>query len=142
MRDWQNIGKAAIFSDKTKNGLLFQFLKEYKQQFGGSISPGCRKCLEKYYNNYLNSFKMSTEQSHGYKLKLKYNGISLNSRSRPLRNGEMTEKQAIELLEKHPHGAKLFDSIPKAPVKIEVKPEPIKQEVKQSYKQNKKSRKK
>lgn len=113
MQDWLNIGKGTIFRDKTKNGLLFEFLKEYKEEFGGSINPNCSKCLEKYYNNYLNSLKMS-DLTHGFLLHKKYNGISLNVRTRPLRNGEMTEKQAIELLEKHPHGALLFEEIPKS----------------------------
>ena len=111
MQDWLNIGKGTIFRDKTKNGLLFEFLKEYKEEFGGSINPNCSKCLEKYYINYLNSLKMS-DITHGFILQKKYNGISLNVRTRPLRNGEMTEAQAIELLEKHPHGAKLFEEIP------------------------------
>ena len=48
-----------------------------------------------------------------YVLFAKYNGIQLGHAGDPMRNGEMTESQAKELLEKHPHGAKLFSKIPK-----------------------------
>lgn len=54
----------------------------------------------------------------------KYEGIQLHFGS-PVHvtNATMTEEQAIYLLEKHPHGAKLFDVLPKLPKKEVVKKE-------------------
>lgn len=45
-------------------------------------------------------------------LKAKYNGIQLGTNGQPIRNGEMNNKIARELLLKHPAGALLFDKMP------------------------------
>lgn len=55
---------------------------------------------------------MGTKEEHGYILKAKYNGIKSKVTGRPYRNDDLTVKQAIELIEKHPHGANLFEKIP------------------------------
>lgn len=65
---------------------------------------------------------MKTENKSKYTLKAKYNGIQLGVNGQPIRNGEMTDKQAFELLKKHPRGAELFDVIP-------VKTKAVKKEV-------------
>ena len=113
MRDWTKYDKGAIFRDKSKGGLLSQFLKEYKEQFGGSITPSCNKCLNGYYYNYLNSLtKMEEENKCNYELRLKYNGIKCKKTGRPVRNADMTDKQAKLLIKYHPAGGKLFSKIP------------------------------
>ena len=61
-----------------------------------------------------------------YVLHAKYNGIQLGRNGQPIRNGEMTNKIAKELLEKHPRGAALFSKMPE--IKEET-PEPKKVEV-------------
>jgi len=112
--NWLDIGKAAIFRDKSKGGYLFLFLKDYQEHFGGSLYPSCNKCLNKYWENYTKSLLIMEEKKHhGYVLKLKYNGISLRGYTDSFRNGDLTEEQAERLLREHPHGAELFDEIPK-----------------------------
>ena len=116
-------GYQAVFRDSSKNGLLFEFLTEYKATFGGGkLNPNCSSCRAEYWDNYLNLFTMATEKKSSYLLKAKYNGINLTPQGRPLRNGEMTDEQAKELLEKHPAGASLFDFIPETPIKEVKKP--------------------
>lgn len=110
---WLKYEKGVIFRDKSKGGLLSQFLKEYKKQFGGSINPSCRKCLNKYFTNYLNFINMKNEGKCDYVLKAKYNGIQLGVNGRPVRNGEMNNKTGKELMENHPHGVDLFEKYPK-----------------------------
>lgn len=132
MNNWLEYEKLVIFRDKSKGGLLSQFLKDYKAEFGGSINPSCMKCLNTYYTNFLKKYTMSDKAEHGYILKAKYNGIKSKTTGRPCRNDDLTEAQAIDLIEKHPHGAELFDAIPDAYYKSievvseEVKPEPKK----------------
>ena len=113
-----------VFRDKSKGGLLFEFLTEYKKEFNtGSLNPSCKICRKEYWTNYQNLFKMSDEIKSEYILKAKYNGIQLGVNGQPIRNGEMTDKIAKELIKKHPHGKNLFSFIPepkvikKAPVK-------------------------
>ena len=106
-----DIGRQAVFRDTTKGGLLYQFIRDYKSYFNSGFNLSCQKCKDNYWNNYKNLFKMASKE-HGYVLKKKYNGIQLGINGNPLRNGEMTEKQAIELLSKHPKGKELFISIP------------------------------
>lgn len=114
LHKWLKYDKATIFRDKSKGGLLSQFLKDYKAEFGGSINPSCMKCLNTYYFNFYNLYTMEKKETHGFVLKLKYNGIKSKITGRPYRNADLTEKQAIELIEKHPHGAELFEKIPKS----------------------------
>ena len=134
MRNWSNYNKEAIFKDKTRGGLLSQFLKEYQEQFNVITTPGCRKCLDRYFNNYLKLTAMAPETNKcDYELHKKYNGIQLGTNGQPIRNGEMTNEIAKELLEKHPHGAKLFSIIPaakpdKEPVKDETENEIVEKE--------------
>lgn len=105
-------GRSQVFRDKSKGGLFSSFLKEYRQKFGVSVTPSCNKCLTTYWNNYLNLFVMTQEIKCDYRLKAKYNGIQLGANGQPIRNGEMTNEIAKELLEKHPAGELLFDEIP------------------------------
>jgi hypothetical protein len=123
LKKWINFDKGTIFRDKTRGGLLVNFLKDYKQEFGGSIIAGCMKCLESYHYEFTKKYIMEqVEKTHDFELKQKYNGIQLGANGDPRRNGEMTEAQAIELLEKHPAGKDLFEVIPKSyyEVKVEV----------------------
>tara|TARA_R110002049_G_scaffold309180_1_gene518126 strand:- start:15808 stop:16203 length:396 start_codon:yes stop_codon:yes gene_type:complete len=102
-----------VFRDTTKDGLLFQFLTEYKKEFKtGSLNPSCKTCRSEMWNNYINLFKPKEMASSKYVLKAKYNGINLGATGQPLRNGEFTDKQALELLKKHPKGVDLFEVIP------------------------------
>lgn len=111
---WDKYNQGAIFRDKSRGGLLEKFLKDYKEHFGGSINPSCPKCLEKYYTNYINKYIMSkSEVKCDYVLKQKYNGIQLGFGGRPVRNGEMTNEVAKDLIENHPHGEMLFDVFPR-----------------------------
>jgi hypothetical protein len=124
LKKWINFDKGTIFRDKTRGGLLVNFLKDYKQEFGGSIIAGCMKCLESYHYEFTKKYIMEqVEKTHDFELKQKYNGIQLGANGDPRRNGEMTEAQAIELLKKHPAGKDLFEVIPKSyyEVKVEVK---------------------
>ncbi len=114
MIKWLKYDKGSIFRDKSKNGLLSQFLKDYKAKFGGSINPSCGKCLAKYYEDFINEYsnKMENTEKHGYVLKLKYNNIKSKTTGKPCRNADLTVEQAIDLIENHPHGKLLFDKIP------------------------------
>ena len=125
MISWLSVDKGAIFRDKSRNGLLSNFLKDYKNEFGGSINPGCRKCLNDYYNKFIKKYTMKndTPLKCDYELHKKYNGIQLGVNGRPIRNGEMTNEIAKELLEKHPRGVLLFSKYPVEEVKEEtIKP--------------------
>lgn len=123
---------AVIFRDKKRDGLLFQFLTQYKSEFGGVLNPSCSSCRLDYWTKYQNLFNMKAEVVSLYRLKAKYNGMQLGANGQPIRNGEMTDAIAEELLSKHPAGALLFDVMPepKAEVVKEIKK-------KESYKSKK-----
>lgn len=119
-------GKQAVFGDLSKDGLLFRFLSEYKLIFGKEkINLSCSKCKNDVWDSYTNLFKMKTKSN--YVLKAKYNGIQNGFSGQPLRNGEMTDEQALHLLKTHPKGKELFDKIPE---KEEVKKPKAKKSVK------------
>lgn len=109
---YRDKGKRAVFGDKSRNGLFSNFLKEYKEYFKCSVSPSCPNCLSLYWRNYLNLFEMKKETDCNFELKKKYNGIQIGHAGRPIRNGEMTDQVAIELMEKHPLGKDLFEKCP------------------------------
>ncbi len=145
MIKWLEIDKGSIFRDKKRDGLLVNFLRDYKAVFGGTINPSCMHCLESYYNNFIKKYTMSTKKDGcKFVLKLKYNGIKCAVTKRPCRNGDLTDKQAIQLIEKHPHGKLLFDEIPDSYYSdLEVVAEIVKEEKKEktAKKPTKKNRK-
>lgn len=146
MRDWTKYDKQSIFNDKKKGGLLVSFLTEYKEHFKlNTVNASCAKCFNSYYENYLNSLPMAKEIKEkvecDYVLHKKYNGIQLGTNGRPIRNGEMTNEVAEQLLKEHPHGAKLFEIMPEQLKKKETsenkeESEPSKLEIaRQEYKE-------
>lgn len=115
MKDWKKYDKQTIFADKKKGGLFVTFLKEYRDEFNVEVNADCPSCFNTYYSNYLKSLPMEEPKKVkcDYRLKLKYENISLKYGGKRIRNRDLTNELAIELLEKHPHGAMLFDVIPK-----------------------------
>ena len=102
-------GKAEVFKNRS---LLNQFLKEYKQYFGKKPEPSCSKCRTEYWNNYINLINdtMATKKCK-YRLKAKYNGVSMADKVQ-IFNSEMTDEKAKELLLWHPAHELLFDILP------------------------------
>lgn len=116
---YKEYGKQSVFRDKSKNGLFVNFLKDYAKHFKINPTAGCNKCLNKYWLNYLNLFVMENKVQCDYELRKKYNGIQIGVNGNPIRNGEMTNEIAKELLEKHPRGADLFSKMPEPKEKKE-----------------------
>ena len=125
MKGWEKYDKETIFADKKKGGLLVTFLVEYKELFKlKTINASCGSCFSGYYDNYLKTLPMAEEKKEkcDYLLHKKYENITLKFGGVRIRNRDLTNKLAIELLNKHPHGEKLFSKIPKKKVvKKEVK---------------------
>ena len=121
--EFLNHSYKTVFSDTSKGGLLFRFLTEYRNHFKtGKLNPACSTCRVEYWTNYINLFKIKKMEKSKYILKSKYNGINLGATGQPLRNGEFTDEQAKELLEKHPRGKELFEFIPVQEKKEVAKP--------------------
>jgi hypothetical protein len=125
MRKWLKYDKHTIFSDKTKGGLLVNFIKDYQAEFGEKINISCGACWSKSYNKfYLKYTEMQEKTKCDYVLLEKFNGIKCKKTGKPRRNADLTNEQAIELLKSHPHGEKLFAVLPKVK-EIEVVEETI-----------------
>jgi hypothetical protein len=114
MNNWGDYDKQTIWADKKRGGLLVSFLTDYREMFNQQVNASCKKCFENYYNNYLNSTgQMEIKKNEcDYELLAKYNGMQIGHGGRPIRNGEMTNKIAKELLEWHPLGEGLFKVTP------------------------------
>ena len=115
MRKWLKYDKMTILRDKSRDGLFVNFIRDYQKEFGEKVIVGCGKCLTKCYNKFYNKYTiMEVKKEHGYVLKLKYNAIKSKTNGSPCRNADLTEKQAIDLIENHPRGFDLFESIPQS----------------------------
>lgn len=117
MKDWLKIDKVSIFKGKDENGnrYLTQFLIDYKKIFQPKeINAGCERCLEEYYQKIINHLQMGkTENTSGFVLKAKYNGIPLEFGSPVLvTNANITKEYGEKLLKNHQRGKELFDKIP------------------------------
>lgn len=114
MRDiYLTHGKSKTYGDKSKGGLFACFLKEYREHFKRSVTPGCGKCLGQYWRDYTQIFtQMKQAVECKFRLKAKYNGIQIGTNGQPIRNGEMTDETAVNLLEWHPLHEDLFDICP------------------------------
>lgn len=123
--------KETIFRDKKKGGLLVSFAIAYREETGKKLSVNCGKCIATAYNEMTKKYSetMATKQVQcDWELHFKYNGIQLGANGQPVRNGEMTNKVAKELHDKHPHGAKLFCKIPE----VKAKKKPVTKKKKES----------
>ena len=104
------LGYTHVFRNKA---VLSSFLIEYKKYFHtGNLNPSCSSCRSDYWSKYTKLFEMKKTVKCDYELHSKYNGINLGVNGRPIRNGEMTNEIAKELLDKHPRGSLLFSKIP------------------------------
>jgi len=112
MRKWSEINKQSIVNNKL---LLLEFYKDFEKIFNSKINIGCKLCIIDAYNRLISKteIKMSkkTEVKCKYLLHKKYTG-SIIWKSTPLRRDEMTDELAIDLIENHPRGKKLFEIIP------------------------------
>lgn len=116
---WQDKGRNAVLVDNDQHGnrLLFSFVRDYQIIFGKQeMNIGCDSCFNSYYNKltkFLKEMKNSKSKKSSAILLKKYEGIQLFFGSKVhVYNKTMTEDQAEYLLEKHPHGAKLFHTLP------------------------------
>ena len=106
------IGKENVFS--TKGVFLIPFCKEYQKKFGVvKMNLSCSSCKNTYWNKYTKLFIMSNKVECDYELKSMYNGITSKPNGNPIRNGEMTNAIAKDLISKHPKGEALFSKLPK-----------------------------
>lgn len=116
MRDWTKIKADAVFNGKDENGVRYlpEFLQDYQTTFNAVPEGGCHKCLIRYYTQitkYLS--KMNTKTKSSFKLKQMFEGIQFGFGSnRIISNRNLTDEIAVELLDTHPHGKKLFEIVP------------------------------
>lgn len=119
MINWLDLNQITILegNDEHGNRFLTSFIRDYKNVFPGDlINISCGKCLKNHYNKFIKHLKImatSKNTKTKAKLKLKYQGIQLHFGSKYfITNATMTQEQAVYLVEKHPHGKKLFDVLP------------------------------
>lgn len=105
-----------VFTGKDEDGVRYlpEFLNDYQDSFLEVPEAGCRKCLVRYYEKLTSKInKMNTKNTSNFRLKAMFNGIQASHGSnRIISNNSLTDELAIELLDNHPHGEKLFDVIP------------------------------
>lgn len=87
------------------------FLKEYTKLFGATVNPGCGRCMADYLMKYKQKMKKS-ENTSGWKLLEKYNGIPLEFGSQIFVTHDNVHEYGAQLLKNHPKGKDLFESIP------------------------------
>jgi len=109
VRTWVNYKPFEIFDSKL---LTISFANDFFHLFGEKLNVGCRKCLEASYKRMINfNFKeMKKDNDCEYLLKSKYEGIFW--KGNPIRNGDLTDKVAKDLLKNHKAGKDLFEKIP------------------------------
>jgi hypothetical protein len=112
---WSKLSANTIFEGKNSDGVRYlnEFLKDYQDTIKPTepIYGSCLKCVQKYYYELLNYTKMAT--STKYKLKPKYEGITLFGTGLVITNATLTDELAEQLLAEHPAGATLFEEVAK-----------------------------
>ena len=119
--NWEQYKIEDIVGGVTPDGVRFLklFLIDYTSIFSEVVNPSCSKCLNTYLQKYKSKiFEM--ENNSQYRLKEKYNGISLNfGSSIMVNNSNLTNEYALELLERF-EAETIFDKFPKEQPKTTV----------------------
>lgn len=119
-KQWLDLDKNTIFTGKDENGNLYlnQFLRLYQEVFQpeAQLRPGCPSCLEDYYKKlikYLSTMsKVKSMKPKGWKLKQKYEGITLKFGSKIRVTNANVNEYGPELYRTHKRAEILFESIP------------------------------
>ena len=115
MVNWVNLGIEQIMNGTNSEGVryLTLFLKDYKAivQPTEPIVASCPKCIRKYFQELINHKTMEKTESK-YKLKAKYEGITLFGTGLIITNKNLTDELGARLMKKHPAGIKLFEVYP------------------------------
>lgn len=116
MLNWKKYQAKEVLSGNDENGnrLISLFAKEYKKITGDDICPSCHDFSEKFkkFINRIEAMSKSENKNSGFVLKPMYDNITLFGSNKYYNNATLTDDLALELLEKHPRGKELFQSVP------------------------------
>jgi hypothetical protein len=101
--NWEDFNLSDIIGGVTVDGVRYLklFLIDYASIFSEVVNPSCSKCLNNYLHKYKTKFK-KMESNSQYKLKNKYNGISLEFGSAiQVFNDTITDELAKKLLKSY-----------------------------------------
>lgn len=117
---WQNLTANYVRTANVDGRrLVLDFAIDFKNKFNREICVSCISQFNADFAKYINSM---SEKTVNYRLKGKYNNISLGFGKRGrLSNENMNDKDALFLLKHHPKGKELFDILPEEEPKPEVK---------------------
>jgi len=136
---WEDYKIQDIIGGKTPEGVRFLklFLIDYTSLFSEVVNPSCSKCLNNCLQKY-KSKKFEMESTCKYRLKEKYNGLSLKFGSQILvNNRNITDEYANELLKRF-EAKVIFDKFPIVEQKnTEVTTETVKPKAKRTSKKAK-----
>ena len=111
--NWEKFNLSDIIGGVDPDGVRYLklFLIDYTKVFSESVNASCSKCI----NNYLEKYKSKLnkmENNSQYKLKEKYNGISLEFGSAiQVYNATITDELAVKLLKSYEKEL-IFDKYP------------------------------
>lgn len=110
---WEEFNLSDIIGGVDPDGVRFLklFLIDYTKVFSESVNAGCSKCINNYLEKYKSKFN-KMENNSQYKLKEKYNGISLEFGSAiQVYNATITDELATKLLKSYEKEL-IFDKYP------------------------------
>ena len=110
VKDWSELGFSEIYDNRTNK---INFAVDFRKVYGEKLNVGCRKCIREAYKRIIND-KSNKFKTMGkvFKLKKKYEGVFY--KGKPIRNGDLSNKVANDLLKNHKAGADLFETIGEA----------------------------
>jgi hypothetical protein len=111
IRFWKDLSPRVVREDKI---LFKEFSKNYLDTFGIKVKQNCGVCWLDYFYTMIKfqtskTTKMSEQKD--YILKPKYLGCQYKNKF--IRQGDLTEAFAFELIKNHPAGKNLFSQLPK-----------------------------
>ena len=116
MKDWTKYKAEDVKNGLDENGnrLFSLFVQDHIKVFGIDVCPNCNDFPIKF-QNFINKIKeMENKKPCEFQLKKMYEGIPTSfGSSKYVTNQNISDELAIELLQNHPRGNELFESLPK-----------------------------
>lgn len=133
LKKWEKYQADQVLKGNDENGnrLVSSFARDYRIVMGVDLCLSCSSFGEKFKNfiKKLETMSKNPVKNSGFVIKKMFENITLHGSRKYYNNANLSDDDALELLEKHPKGEGLFDRLPENLEEIKAKSIEVNEEI-------------